>query len=112
MSVTFSRRAILAGLLSSAAGGALSEAPLISLRPNQRTGFVDEAHQTSLIPKIVPRVWTSIDETIAAADLNGTVGCVLADADTGEILEQIDAEVALPPASVTKVVTALYALDA
>ena len=112
MSVTFSRRAILAGLLSSAAGGALSEAPLVSLRPNQRTGFVDEARQTSLIPKIVPRVWTSIDETIAAADLNGTVGCVLADADTGEILEQIDAEVALPPASVTKVVTALYALDA
>ncbi|MDE0969305.1 MAG: D-alanyl-D-alanine carboxypeptidase/D-alanyl-D-alanine-endopeptidase [Octadecabacter sp.] len=112
MPVTFSRRAILAGLLSSAAGGASSEAPLVSLRPKRRTGFVDFAPQSSLIPKIAPRVWTTIGEIIAAADLNGTVGCVLADADTGEILEQIDAEVALPPASVTKVVTALYALDA
>ncbi|MFQ3184662.1 MAG: D-alanyl-D-alanine carboxypeptidase/D-alanyl-D-alanine-endopeptidase (penicillin-binding protein 4) [Alteromonas macleodii] len=112
MSVTFSRRAILAGLLSSAAGAAFSEAPLISPRPNRRTGFVDVAPRSSLIPKITPRVRTTIDEIIAAADLKGTVGCVLADADTGKILEQIDAEVALPPASVTKVVTALYALDA
>ena len=54
MSVTFSRRSILAGPLSSAAWGALSEVPLVSLRPNQRAGFVDVAPQTSLIPKTVP----------------------------------------------------------
>jgi D-alanyl-D-alanine carboxypeptidase/D-alanyl-D-alanine-endopeptidase (penicillin-binding protein 4) len=112
MSVTFSRRAILTGLLSSAAGVALAEAPLVSPRPNGRTGAVDVAPETSPIPRIAPRVRATIEEMIAAADLDGTVGCVLADADTGEMLEQIDAGVALPPASVTKAVTALYALDA
>ncbi len=112
MSVTFSRRAILTGLLSSAAGVALAEAPLVSPRPNGRTGAVEVAPETSPIPRIAPRARETIEEMIAAADLDGTVGCVLADADTGEMLEQIDAGVALPPASVTKAVTALYALDA
>lgn len=112
MSVTFSRRAILVGLFSSAASVALAEAPLLSPRPNARTRTVDGAPQTSPIPRIAPRLRASTEEIIAAANLDGTVACVLANADTGEILEQIDAGIALPPASVTKAVTALYALDA
>lgn len=114
MTKQLTRRAILGGLLSSAAGVALAEAPLTSLRPNARVGAVataSTAPDVSPIPRIAPRQRATIEELIAQADLGGTVGCVLADARTGEILERVDGDVALPPASVTKVVTALYALD-
>lgn len=115
MSVTFSRRAILGGLLSSAAGAALAEAPLVSLRPNARMGVAADvtnvALETSPVPRIAPRTRATLEQLVAAADLDGTVGVVLTDASTGEVIEQIDADVALPPASVTKAVTALYALD-
>jgi len=113
MSVKLSRRAILGGLMSSAAGVALADAPLLSPRPIGRSGAPVEsvALESSPIPRIAPRVRATIEQLIASADLDGTVGCVLADARTGEVLEQIDGGVALPPASVTKAVTALYALD-
>lgn len=109
MSVNVTRRVLLGGLLSSAAGAALSDAPLRSLRPEMRA--VTAAPVVSPIPRIAPRVRASLEAIIAEADLGGTVGCVLADARTGDVLESIAAEVALPPASVTKAVTALYALD-
>ena len=63
-------------------------------------------------PKARSRVRATIQHLIAADDLDGTVGVVLADAGTGEVLEAVEGEVAVPPASVTKAVTALYALDA
>lgn len=47
-----------------------------------------------------------------AAQLGGQVGFVVADAATGQVLESAGADLALPPASVAKAVTALYALDA
>ncbi|HCP82050.1 MAG TPA: D-alanyl-D-alanine carboxypeptidase [Octadecabacter sp.] len=116
MSVTFSRRAILGGLLSSAAGAAFAEGPLTSLRPNARTGVsqtgvANVALESSPIPRIAPRVRATLEQIVASADLDGTVGCVLVDARSGDVIEQIDGDVALPPASVTKAVTALYALD-
>ncbi len=96
----------------------MAEAPLRSLRPIGRAGVqvgvetvASVAPETSPIPRIAPRVRATIEQIIASADLEGTVSCVLADARTGEVLEAIDADVALPPASVTKAVTALYALD-
>jgi len=49
---------------------------------------------------------------VAQARLGGSVGFVVADARTGQVLEARNAGVALPPASVTKAVTALYAIDA
>ena len=114
--MTFSRRAILGGLLSSAAGAAFAEAPLSSMRPNARTGVAaassaDVVLETSPIPRIAPRMRATLEQIVASADLDGTVGVVLTDASTGEVIEQIDGDVALPPASVTKAVTALYALD-
>ncbi|MCF2870882.1 D-alanyl-D-alanine carboxypeptidase/D-alanyl-D-alanine-endopeptidase [Octadecabacter sp. G9-8] len=113
MSITGTRRAFVGGLLSSVAGAALAEAPLASLRPRARTVVtpVSSAPDVSPIPRIAPRVRATLEQLIAAADLDGTVGCVLADASTGEILEAVDGEVSLPPASVTKAVSALYALD-
>lgn len=116
MTVKLTRRAVVSGLLSGVAGVALAEAPLTSLRPVGRavsgTIAVSSAPTQSPIPRIAPRVRATIEQVIAAADLDGTVGCVVADATTGEILEQAEADVTVPPASVTKAVTALYALDA
>ena len=113
MSVKYSRRVVLGGLLSGVAGAALAEGPLSTLRPVARAGApdVDAAPMSSPIPRVAPRVRATIEQIIASADLDGTVGCVLADADTGEVLEAVDADIALPPASVTKAITALYALD-
>jgi D-alanyl-D-alanine carboxypeptidase/D-alanyl-D-alanine-endopeptidase (penicillin-binding protein 4) len=50
-------------------------------------------------------------EVIAAADLPGRVGCAVADAATGEMLEVFNALYPLPPASVAKAVTTAYGLD-
>ena len=115
MSNKLKRRAVLSGLLSSAAGAVLAEAPLSSLRPSARTAATPAAFlapSQSPIPRVAPRVRATIEKLIAAADLDGTVGVVLADASTGEVLETVEGDVAVPPASVTKAVTALYALDA
>ncbi|MEZ5796839.1 MAG: D-alanyl-D-alanine carboxypeptidase/D-alanyl-D-alanine-endopeptidase [Paracoccaceae bacterium] len=48
---------------------------------------------------------------IEAAKLGGTVAYVLADAATGAVLEMREAATRLPPASVAKAITSLYALD-
>ncbi len=54
----------------------------------------------------------SADALIAAANLGGAVGFVVADARTGTVLESAGAALVLPPASVAKAMTTLYALDA
>lgn len=100
MSGTWTRRAALAGLLSGAAGTALGGAPEASLRPTLRP--------TDLYRRSVP----DPDSLIARADLGGKVGFAVADARTGLMLETRQPLVALPPASVAKAITALYALDA
>lgn len=48
---------------------------------------------------------------IKAAKLGGTVTYAVADASTGAILESREADTPLPPASVAKAITALYALE-
>ena len=68
-------------------------------------------------PRPVPRGGRSVgevpgaDRLISAAELGGALGYVVADAATGAVLEERDAGAELPPASVAKAVTALYALD-
>lgn len=92
------RRGILAGMLAGVALPAGAEVMDSSPRPVPRGGRPrDEA--------------TSADRLVAAAELGGTLGYVVADAATGAVLEERDAGAVLPPASVAKAVTALYALD-
>ena len=98
---------MLSGAASALASASFADAPLVSLRPVARTGVVDEP-----IPATRPQARPDTADLIAQAGLGGTVGFVVADADSGEVLESIDGDVPLPPASVTKSVTALYALDA
>ncbi|SEV92228.1 D-alanyl-D-alanine carboxypeptidase / D-alanyl-D-alanine-endopeptidase (penicillin-binding protein 4) [Cognatiyoonia koreensis] len=103
-----SRRYVLTGAVSALATASFADAPLVSLRPTARPGAPAETP----IPPIRPQARLSARELIARAGLGGTVGFVVADTQTGEILEEVDGDIAVPPASVTKAVTALYALEA
>lgn len=98
----YSRRAVIAALLGSAASGAFADAPLISLRPTGRPPKVGT---------ITPEMRIPLADVIQSSGVTGRVGVVLADAVTGEIIDSNDADEPLPPASVTKAVTALYALE-
>ncbi len=94
-----SRRQVLAGLFASAASGALANAPARSPRPEPRSRQVRLAAAGS------------VEKLVQAAKLSGKVAFVVADAETGEVLEGRKPLLALPPASVTKAVTTLYGLE-
>ena len=96
-----SRRALLA-MLMSAGGAAMADAPLVSLRPTARPTAAD---------RVTPEMRQTLAQVVAASEVTGHVGIVVADAQTGEIIDQHDADIPQPPASVTKAVTALYALE-
>lgn len=92
--MTLTRRAMLAGAVSSFGSAVFAEAPLSSLRPVARPSYQNLAARF-----------------VASAQLSGEVGIVLADVATGEVIESVTPDVPHPPASVTKAVTALYALE-
>ena len=98
MAVT--RRWVLAGLLAGVALPAGAEAPASSPLPRRRGAGA------AALPAV-----GGAEPLVAAAKLGGAVGFVLADAETGEVLEAVAPDVALPPASVMKVLTAGFALD-
>lgn len=98
MSVT--RRRLLAGLMASAAAPLYAEAPVVSPLPRRR----GDGGETRTEPVSPARL-------IEAAGLGGAVGFVVADAETGEVIEAHDGDRTLPPASVLKTVTAAFALD-
>ncbi|WP_176473827.1 D-alanyl-D-alanine carboxypeptidase/D-alanyl-D-alanine endopeptidase [Actibacterium ureilyticum] len=97
--MTLSRRALLGGLAASAALPAWAEAPARSIRPTPRPG--------GLHKQAVPEIDTLLDQ----ARLGGKTGFVVADARTGAVVESARPLMALPPASVTKSLTAIYALE-
>jgi D-alanyl-D-alanine carboxypeptidase/D-alanyl-D-alanine-endopeptidase (penicillin-binding protein 4) len=100
MTKQFSRRFFLG---SAAAGlvvpAAFAAPPDTSLRPVLRND--------DLFRKAIP----TAPELIAKAKLDGRMSFIVADAKTGAVLEQMAPTLGLPPASVTKSITALYALD-
>ncbi len=102
MSLRYSRRAILAGLMSTAATVAIADAPLTSLRPVMRPLEAGS---------ITPEMRQSLAQVVATSGISGQVGIVVADAVTGAVLDQHEADTPQPPASVAKSVTALYALE-
>ena len=94
-----SRRGFLGGVaIAALAGPALAGAPAASLRPVLRG--------QELFRQSVP----GAAEIVAAQKLSGDVAFALADLQTGNWLECENEQLATPPASVTKAVTALYAL--
>lgn len=100
MSKVFSRRIFLASALSALAARAQAGAPAVSLRPQVRPEGLGKLTAPS------------IDALISEARLGGNVALAVIDPATGKVLETRDAGLGLPPASVTKALTALYALDA
>lgn len=81
------------------AGPGLAQPPAVSLRPHLR-------------PKALHKLAVTGSEALVAdAGLSGKVAFAVADVTSGLVLETREAAVGLPPASVTKTVTALYALD-
>ncbi|MEL6689611.1 MAG: D-alanyl-D-alanine carboxypeptidase/D-alanyl-D-alanine-endopeptidase [Pseudomonadota bacterium] len=73
----------------------MATAPLTSLRPQPRPGSIAPGSAKSIV---------------AAAKLTGTTTLICTRAD-GTVVDAIGKDVPLPPASVAKAVTALYAVD-
>jgi serine-type D-Ala-D-Ala carboxypeptidase/endopeptidase (penicillin-binding protein 4) len=95
MTGRISRRLLLAGLAAGGAQAAFAGAPTTSRRPPPR-------------PDRTP---PSAGDLVSAARLGGQVSFAVADAETGEIIETLSPVRPMPPASVTKAPTALYALE-
>ena len=95
-----SRRGMLAGLLAGVAGPVWGEA----------AGFAPGSPDW---PRPVQRPvrLSASEKLVEAARLGGVTGFVVADVATGEVLEAFGETVALPPASVSKAVTAVFALE-
>lgn len=93
------RRLFLTAALSTVALPACANAPERSGRPLVRPADA------------LARSAPAADRLVTEAGLGGKVGFVLADARSGEVLETHNPLRALPPASVAKAVTALYALE-
>jgi D-alanyl-D-alanine carboxypeptidase/D-alanyl-D-alanine-endopeptidase (penicillin-binding protein 4) len=94
------RRFVLFGLGAFVAtGAARAGAPKVSLRPQMRgAGF-----QASVVG--------GVEALVARSGLHGDVVCAVADVKTGLRLEALHGNKGLPPASVAKALTTLYALD-
>lgn len=96
-----SKRGFITGVLSTLACGANADPLERSLRPKLRPGSLSSGSKTAP---------SDLGKVIEAAKLSGSVGCAVADVSTGDILEGYGDDIALPPASVVKSITALYAL--
>lgn len=100
------RRMILGGLLAGVALPALGEGVERSLRPKPRPAAPGQAgNGLGKVPS------SEVEGLIAAAKLGGEVAFVLVDGKTGEVLDQRNPDLPLPPASVAKTVTSLFALE-
>lgn len=93
----------MAGLLASSALPAFADPPRTSARPKARP-LRGAAGVKAATPK------TSLAEILRDSGLSGQSSIVVAEAGSGKVLEAHNGDKPLPPASVTKAVTALYAL--
>jgi D-alanyl-D-alanine carboxypeptidase/D-alanyl-D-alanine-endopeptidase (penicillin-binding protein 4) len=103
-----SRRSLLAGGAALFGSTALA-GPQRTMRPVARSGAVAEVASSPSEARPVAR--KGAVDLIAAAGLAGQVGFVISDAASGEVMEVVDGQVGRPPASVTKALTAVYALE-
>lgn len=95
------RRFLLGGFGALAVHGpAWANAPATSLRPR----LPGEAARARAVAD-------GIEALIARSGLSGEVACAVADVKSGLRLEAVHGQLGLPPASVAKSLTALYALD-
>jgi D-alanyl-D-alanine carboxypeptidase/D-alanyl-D-alanine-endopeptidase (penicillin-binding protein 4) len=105
-----SRRWLLAAALAATAAPALARAPDRSLRPAPRPGVPARAAPA---PPPPARSAAAAEAIVAEARLGAraSVGYAVIDLGTGRLLEAAQPDLALPPASVAKAATTLFALD-
>lgn len=106
MARVISRRNVLAGLAGAAVAGPVWAEGVVRPRPRP----VPEA-AVRVRPKPRPSRQAESERLVAGARLGGVTGFMLAEVATGRVIEALDAEAPLPPASVAKAVTALFALE-
>lgn len=104
-SISGSRRWFLGGAALLLARPVFAGGPEASPRPQGRPGGGPAVVSTRAVA--APPAAALIEE----ARLGGAVGYAVLDGSTGQVLESENADRALPPASVAKTFTALYALD-
>ena len=97
-----SRRALLAGAAVSVAVPSLATAPTRSPIPPLRP-------ETAPAAPAAPIRTGSLASVIERAGLSGETAVVALDAETGEPIESHRADLRMPPASVAKAITAMYA---
>ncbi|QQA42223.1 D-alanyl-D-alanine carboxypeptidase/D-alanyl-D-alanine-endopeptidase [Pelagovum pacificum] len=110
MAGDISRRAFLSAIAAAAGQAALADAPLTSLRPQGRPsadGQVSDFDPGATAPVARP----SLEQIVADSRVTGSVSLSVSDLSSGEELESLEGESGLPPASVTKSLTAVYALE-
>lgn len=95
----FTRRAFLATGLAGLGSSVLAAPVTQSLRPKLRP--------ESLRQRVAP----GVEALVKQAGLRGQLSLSVVDVDSGRVLEGYRAGRAMPPASVAKALTALYALD-
>lgn len=109
-----SRRLMLSTLIGSMVVGAtplMANAPKSSMRPAPRPDR-NAPQAASSAPSPVTAEPKTIEELLAQAKLGAAISSfVVLDANSGQILESHQPDAALPPASVAKSVTSLFALD-
>jgi D-alanyl-D-alanine carboxypeptidase/D-alanyl-D-alanine-endopeptidase (penicillin-binding protein 4) len=98
MENTLTRRAALSTALAALGSSAFAVAPLNSLRPVAR-------------PTASPDILGGAAAVIRSFSLTGQVSCALMDPENGRLLDAYLPETELPPASVTKALTAAYGLQ-
>ena len=97
------RRFVLGGLAALASTqSALANPPASSLRPQLRGQASANARA---------RRASQPEKLLESTGITGAVGWAVADVKTGLRLEAVEGETGLPPASVAKALTALYALE-
>ncbi|MCC5971043.1 MAG: D-alanyl-D-alanine carboxypeptidase/D-alanyl-D-alanine-endopeptidase [Pararhodobacter sp.] len=101
------RRALLGALGASLAVPALARAPERSLRPLPRAS--SQAGSRGGAPAVAAQ---SVERLLQRANLGGATGFIALDAESGAVLEEHGADQPLPPASVAKAPSALFALHA
>jgi serine-type D-Ala-D-Ala carboxypeptidase/endopeptidase (penicillin-binding protein 4) len=106
------RRRLLAGLAGGLAlglaGPAAALAPERAPRPPARPPLGPAATLAKRRGPTLP----ALESLVEAARLGGRTGCMAIDMETGAVVEEHAADIGLPPASVAKAPTALYALFA
>ncbi|HKL68457.1 D-alanyl-D-alanine carboxypeptidase/D-alanyl-D-alanine endopeptidase [Salibaculum sp.] len=103
MRAQLTRRGLLGGLICSMGGVALASPVTTSLRPRLRPAPLGAG----------PPLRPALEEVVARAGLGagGVAGVEIRDMDTGTPIASVASDAPLPPASVTKALTSLYALE-